>query len=185
MSNTLAFNIGSNIGRNVGYNASGVSAFSELITSNADFETYVGTQDDATSDTFTGWTVNTPDGLVEATATAQSLLNAVKITTGATTGAGGARLTRSITVVPGVTYRLRFWSRGNGVTGAVWRLRDVTNGADIRALATTGITGTTYQEVIYDFVAPALCVSVSIQFFGANVDGSAGFYDNTSLKQLF
>lgn len=157
---------------------------SELISSNTDFETYTGTQDDDVSDTFTGWSVFSPTGIVDATATAQTGTNAVKITCGTETGTSGARITRTITVASSTRYRLTFYTRGDGTNAGRYRVFDATNSANIISIVSTGITGTTYTQIVADFFTPATCTSITIFFHAPALDTAVAYFDNTSFKQI-
>lgn len=150
--------------------------------SNTGFETYTGTQDDGVSDTFTGWVLTGIGAKAEATATANSGVNAVKLTPG---GASSGVLSQAASVVGGAVYRLTYYTRGDGTNAGRHRIFDVTNGADIIADTSTGVTGTTFVQKTIEFTAPATCVSVSIRLISAPV-GSGGYaiFDTVSLKPI-
>jgi len=152
-----------------------------LITTNADFETYSGTQDDGTADTFTDWSRITAAGReVEATATVQTGSNAIKINSG---GSGTSSLYRTISVTSGNYYRLTFYTRGDGAAQGRYQVRDLTNADDIRAIGNTGVTAATYTQVTYDFQAPTGCSQIRILLANSSVSGVV-YYDNTSLVEM-
>lgn len=136
---------------------------------NGTLEAYTGTQDDGTSDTFTGWSnAGTGAGAtIEATATANGGANAVKLGP-----AIGPRLRKNITVLPGATLQNRFWTRASGGTGSLnlgWY--NNTGNATIIAVTATGVTGTTYAQYTQSGVVPIGCISLALDYYSQR-DGS-------------
>ncbi len=80
-------------------------------------------------------------------------------------------------------YRLSFWARGNGSVAGRYEVWDVTAGASIVAVTSTGVTGTTYTQVNVDFTTPAGCTGVQIWFMCANTNGASTWFDDVSLLQ--
>ena len=99
------------------------------------------------------------------------------------TGASSPYLYRTVTVVPGEQYRLRFATRGDGTNAGLFRVRDMTNSVDIRASGSTGVAGVIFQMVSFDFIAPATCTSVRVYLISPSAAGSAWF-DEASLQRL-
>ncbi|MBU1940519.1 MAG: hypothetical protein KKC68_01985, partial [Candidatus Thermoplasmatota archaeon] len=134
---------------------------SELL-SNEGFETYTGTQDDGTSDTFTPWSptgVNDPSGnKVEATATVNGGSNAVKLTE--TTSQ--VSIIQDFSVTAGKLYKVNFYTRGDGSNNGVYSFYDLTNGQSLMANISTGVSGTTYTEKSIYVTAPSGCSSIRI-----------------------
>lgn len=92
-------------------------------------------------------------------------------------------MTPSFTVVPGTLLRLSFWTRGDGGSAeGEYFIRDVTNAVTIVNLA-TGVTGTTYTEIIEDFVVPEGCVSLYIKLRTIGPYGDI-YFDDVSLQVI-
>ncbi|MDO8469230.1 MAG: LamG domain-containing protein [Candidatus Peribacter sp.] len=124
------------------------------IMSYTGFETYAGTQDDAATNTFSSWTNNASDSIIDATATVHGGSNAVKITRG--TDSAGRIYQSGRTVTGGANYRLSFWTRGDGTVGGRYYVYDVTHSTQISAgILATGVTGTDYSLITYDYPCPA------------------------------
>ncbi len=157
----------------------------EMVTSNAGFETYTGSQDDGVSDTFTGWTsqgVNDVSGdKIEAVSTSYNGSNAIKLTR--TTGYTSVR--QAYTVVPGKTYRATVYSRGDGTRYGSLGFYDATNSVYLPSGSTiiTNNATTTYSKFTYDLTIPSTCVSLRIYLFSPASAGSA-YYDNLSFKEV-
>lgn len=147
---------------------------------NGDLESYTGTQDDGNDDIFTYWSNGSTGAgdIIESTATAHTGSSAAKITY----GNDGCWLQRSLTVVPSVVYQEVFWARGDGVVAGRYKIRDLTNAADIVATTSTGVTGVTYTRVPVSFTTPAGCISIRIQFISSAVAGVA-YFDDISLRR--
>jgi hypothetical protein len=151
----------------------------ELLTNNG-FETYTGTPDNNISDSFTGWTVwstSDPTKTVEATTTTNNGSSAVKITSDGT--ANPTIYSGNITVTSGNTYRISYYTRGNGTVDGKVGIWDSTNSAYIWNTA-TGITGTTYQQQIRYFTVPSTSTAIAV-YLRANATGTA-YFDDVSVK---
>ena len=88
----------------------------------------------------------------------------------------------NITVIAEKNYRFSFWTRGDGSNPGKYFIYDVSNSGYIVA-SSTGITGTTYTQVVFDFVTPASCVLVNVGFQAPNA-GSVVYFDDSSLTNL-
>jgi hypothetical protein len=109
-------------------------------------------------------------------------------------GGTDPRVSQYATVIPGHRYRLTFWGRGDGATGASLRLGvyDGTNALWITTEAygdgariPTGQTSATFTEFRYGFVAPAGCVSVAVEFgVWGEVGVSTVYVDDVTLLDL-
>lgn len=155
------------------YNAVRVRYLEMLL--NTGFETAgSGVVFDGWSESLTGGTI-TQDGTVYASGAASAKLTR--------SGASSPYLYRTVTVVPGEQYRLRFATRGNGTNPGLFRVRDATNSVDIRASGSTGVAGTVFQIVTFDFIAPPTCVSVTVYLIAPSSAGSA-YFDEASLQRL-
>lgn len=155
------------------YNAIRVRFLEMLL--NTGFETAgAGTVFDGWSQSLTGGTITLDTGVYASGAASAKLTRS---------GAASPYVYRTVTVVPGEQYRLRMAARGDGTNAGNYRVRDVTNAIDIKASTSTGITGTTFQIVTYDFIAPTGCTSVRVFFIAPAAAGSAWF-DEVSLQRL-
>lgn len=97
-------------------------------------------------------------------------------------GDTGTHIYQDSTVTPGVTYPFTFWCRGSGVKDGRYRVYDVTNGADIVPITTTGNIAAAWVQISAPFVAPAGCLIVRIYFYGASsVAADSAWYDDISL----
>lgn len=146
---------------------------SELVI-NGGFEAYTGTQDDGVTDTFNGWT--SYSGLVEATATAHSGSDAVKLTYG-----NNVLIYNTLNVVAGATYTFSFWSRGDGTNSLHYSIYDLDHSYATIAVA-YGASGINYQLVTATITIPAGCTHINPQFTVYN-SGNA-YLDDVSFRQI-
>jgi Concanavalin A-like lectin/glucanases superfamily len=102
-------------------------------------------------------------------------------------GAAACKLTQDalvyqdFAVQAGNSYRLSFWTRGDGVRNGKYRVRDVTNSVDIRAYTDSGVTGTDFAQVTYDFVAPAGCATARVYFIASGY-ATYSIFDDVTVK---
>jgi|GEM_PF-1706353 len=147
---------------------------------NGDFETVTSAGPPAN---FGTWNEGTGDGNIEVETTViHGESNAAKLTMGASFNTNINQNYSSITA--GATYRLSFWSAGDGTNAGLVRVYDISNAVLIRDYTTTGITAGTYGLVTYDFVAPTGCTNVGFYFRPASVNGGIAYLDDVSLKQI-
>lgn len=97
---------------------------------------------------------------------------------------GESEAYNAITTTALTAYRLTFWTRGDGTRGGQYKVYDATGGADIVAKTATGVTGTTYTQVVVEFTTPASCVSTRIYLYSPASAGDA-YFDDVSLKQVY
>ena len=90
-----------------------------------------------------------------------------------TLGVGAAMVYQAFTVIPGSSYTLTFFCRGDGTVRGLYRIYDVTNALDIKASGAMGLVGVGYTAVSYVIIAPAGCTSVRVYFISPNAAGSA------------
>ncbi|MEI6327393.1 MAG: LamG-like jellyroll fold domain-containing protein, partial [Candidatus Roizmanbacteria bacterium] len=126
-----------------------------------------------------GWSDTLNTGAITQTSTAGEVHSgtyAVKITPSAFTRTG------IITAEPGNSYLLNFWARGDGTNAGSYYVYDVSNGAAITSVTSTGVAGTTYQKVSKIFKAPSGCTQLYVRFYGP----AAGitYYDDVSVTPL-
>lgn len=86
--------------------------------------------------------------------------------------------------VPNTTYRVRFWTRGDGVNSGLYRVRDVTNAAYITDLVDTGITAAAYGMYEFTVTAPAGCVLMRLFLHGADVNGAVTYFDACEVRRV-
>lgn len=158
----------------------------ELLT-NGGFETITGTPDDATSDTFTGWTNVGTGAAAQILAVTDEYAGTYAIKLNRTTAA--AYIYQAVTVSAGLDYTLEFWTHGDGTGAACYRVLTGTDFApgyteiwDISGLVDTGITGATWERVRYTFTMPAGITTVTIAFYTPALDGEAAWIDAVSLR---
>ena len=152
--------------------------YPELL-SNVGFETPGG----GGADVFLNWSESAGDGAVARTTTAgefRSGVAACKITTGPTYN---TFIQQNFAVVPGVSYTLNFWSRGDGTNTGRYNVYDITNSQAIISLTSTNVPGTTYALVSRTFQAPAGCILAQIQFVCTSGAGGIGYFDDVSCKR--
>lgn len=148
---------------------------------NFDFEDYVGTQDDGITDAFNGWVVlpgNAP-AYIDATATVQSGLNAVKLNHGFM---GLTYIYQDIVaiVAAGKFYRLSFWCRGTGGSAQInYAMGGDVDGSIIPG-TNTNETGTTYTKYTEDFAVASSNAWVHLEFFNPGVFDAA-YVDNIEI----
>lgn len=85
--------------------------------------------------------------------------------------------------VPNTTYRVRFWTRGDGANSGLYRVRDVTNAAYITDLVDTGITAAAYGMYEFTVTAPAGCVLMRLFLHGADVNGAVTYFDACEVRR--
>jgi hypothetical protein len=143
---------------------------------NDGFETHTGTKDDGTGDTFTGWSLLSPEnGYSDATATVNSGTGAVKLVN---TGGASFYLYQTINVTASQYYTYSFYTRGDGTYAGRYRIWDNSNGAYIKKNTSTGVTGLTYTYHQYSFQAPTNCTQVVIYVGGNTTIGSSVYFDD-------
>ena len=153
----------------------GANLGSELL-SNIGFETAGG----GGADVFASWTETASDGAIaDETTLFNSGAHACKLTQ-------GASLATSIDQTAATTaddvMELSFYTRGDGTYDGRYRIYDVTNAAWITAITSTGVTGTTYAQIIKHFTVPTGCTQVQVFFYPAGTDTAIAYFDDTSLK---
>ncbi len=97
-----------------------------------------------------------------------------------TTGDTAVRLDNSAAVIAGQTYNLTFWTRGDGTNAGRYGVWNNTAGNAILATTTTGVTGTSYQQVTYTFTAPVGCASIAV--FLWNPTAGIAYFDDVSVR---
>ena len=154
-----------------------ISAIASNLVSNGGFETAGG----GGADIWAGWSEFVTDGaLANEAVVIHTGADACKITAGA---GGSTYIQDTITVVPGETYRLRFWSQGDGTHDGRYRVYDVTNAGNIIDYTATGVTGAAYAMVDASFTAPGGCVEILVRFYSNATDTHFAYFDTVSLRR--
>lgn len=154
------------------------AGYGDNLILNPGFETAGG----GDPDFFANWTESINTGMIEQTSAegeVHSGTYAAKLTK---TGSSTTQVYQAISVTPGASYRLSFWTRGNGTLQGRYSVYDVTHSTFIQSITGTGVTSTTWTEVTYDFVAPVGCTSVRFPFYVPSTNGSTWF-DDISVRQ--
>jgi len=149
------------------------------LSANPGFETAGG----GGADVFASWTETAGDGTIERTTTAgefRSGVAAAKLTAGATP-TQSPKIDQYTVVIPGQSYTLSFWCRGDGTNAGRFWLWDNSNSATLKAIASTGVTGTAYEQVTYTFTAPAGCVLILFNYRAPDVTGGIAYFDDVSV----
>lgn len=134
------------------------------------------------ADVFGTWGESAGDGAISRTTTAgefRSGTAAAKLTAGAS---ANAYLAQNVSVVPGGSYALGIWSRGDGSNAGRYYVADMTNSAVIKALTSTGQTAAAYGETTYNFTSPAGCVTALIQVRCPTANTGIAYFDDLSLR---
>lgn len=131
------------------------------------------------ADVFANWTETAGDGAIaDETTIKHAGSHSAKLTSGATSN---TLLTQAITVIPGFTYNLSFWSYGDGTNAGQYLVYDATNAVNLIALTTTGKTAAAWAQVTASFVAPVGCVSVQLKLYCPPVNAGLCYFDDVSL----
>lgn len=160
-----------------------------LIT-NDGFELFAGTADDDLTDNFDYWNeAVTGAGIVEATSEDDEVYRgtyAVKITDTTASAVISCNISKSgalIAVTPTTDYQFSFYTRGDGTHDGTYRIYDIANTTNI-VQAATGVSGTTYQNVSYDFTTADNATYVIVYFYVNGINGSVNYFDNAFLRVI-
>lgn len=151
---------------------------------NGGFETHTGTADDATTDSWTGWTnayINDGQGdSALASTTAHNGGHAVKLAHGAVANWAGIR--QDVTVLPGTVYTLSFWTRGDGTGQLAYLIFDTPNNVRLTETVDCGVTGTSWVQVKRTITTTPVTTQLSVWFFAPIANNSAAWVDDVSLQ---
>lgn len=130
---------------------------------------------------FLNWVQALGDGtLVDEGVLVHSGSHAAKMTAGAS--ANTAMRSGNISVTPGYSYTISFWTRGDGTYSGRYGIKDVTHSTWIIAdLTPTNITNTVYALFTNTFTAPAGCIAVQIWFECPSTNGGIAYFDDVYL----
>jgi hypothetical protein len=151
---------------------------SSEILQNTGFETAGG----GGADIWANWSETAGDGaLANETSIVNSGSDAAKITTGVS---DNTKVEQAQTVTGSTPYVLRMWTRGDGATAGRYGVWDYTNSAWIVSQVTTGVSGSTYTEVVQYFVTPATCVSAGPLIFAGSTSGDIAYFDDITMQEV-
>jgi len=175
----------------VWYNAAGTMTAlygGKNLVVNPGFETFTGTADDATSDTFTSWTNYVPDAGDKALAitggrTGTAGTYSLKIIR----GAGAARPyvktnNQRIATAAGTICQLSFWTKGDGTGQGRYAVYAQGAGSYAKAVTQTGVSAATWTEVTTTFTVPASTTYLELYLYGCDNNTESCFFDDVVLK---
>ena len=129
-----------------------------------------------------GWTPSLGSGRISRdNSSIHSGSYATRITAGSS---GQAVAYQNFTVIPGTTYLVSFWTRGDGSAyDGGYFVADNTHGGNI-VNTRTGIKGTTYQRYSFTFIPPTGCVSAGLNLKDPGSNGTSAYFDDVSVTPL-
>ena len=120
------------------------------------------------ADVFGSWTEHAADGAIADEETLfHGGAHAVKITA----GTEAVYVLQTFVVIPEQSYRLSFWTRGDGDVAGRYEIDDQTAAAAIVATVASGVVGEDYEQVVVDFDAPAGCLLAQVVFHSSSTAG--------------
>lgn len=133
------------------------------------------------ADIWANWVETAGDGaLANEIVIVHQGVDAARITSGVTSN---TKVAQTIAVVAGQQYRLRIWTRGDGVNAGRYGIFDVTNGVDIVAPTSTGVTAAVWTMFDVEFTVPAGSISVRIDLWCPPVNGGICYFDATEVRR--
>lgn len=129
---------------------------------------------------FARWTQTAGNGAIAIeTSSVHAGAKAVKITAGSLFNTN--IYSEDVYVIPGTTYDLSFWTRGDGTYDGRYGVYNVTASSWITSATSTGVTGTSYTEVTTTFTAPAGCYKVRLYLWCPSTNGGIAYFDDCSI----
>jgi hypothetical protein len=133
-------------------------------------------------DIFASWSETSGTGAIEDGTGAGEFhggAHAAKLTAGAT---ANTNVNQTVNVIPGRSYTVSMWARGDGTYAGRYGIYDFTNSAFIVATKSTGVTATTYAQPAPEvFTAPAGCYRIIIYLNCPSTAGGVCYFDDVSL----
>ena len=130
-------------------------------------------------DFWADWVENVSNGtLANETTLVHEGVNAVKMIQGAGIATGITQA--AIAVVAGKLHQLRFWTRGDGTYGGRYNIWSSGNGYLIPNSHPTGVTGTTYTEILKLFT-PTVSQNATLYLKAPGTNGGVCYWDTFSL----
>ena len=125
--------------------------------------------------TWANWTDTVGDGAIaNEVVIVHEGVDAAKLTSGATSN---TKTAQAVVVIPGQRRRVRFWTQGDAVNAGRYGIYDVTNGADIIPIATTGVAAAAWGMVAVEYTVPAGCVSARTDLWCPPVNAGISYFD--------
>lgn len=143
---------------------------------NGGFETAGG----GGADIWGTWVETAGDGaLADEVVLVHGGAHAAKVTAGPTLN---TKVAETIAVVPGLAKTLLIWTAGDGVHAGRYRVYDVTHGADIVPVTSTGVVAAVYAQVPVTFSVPFGCTSIRLDLMCPATNGGIAYFDDISQK---
>lgn len=105
--------------------------------------------------------------------------HAAKITSGASKDTWVWR--PQILVIPGETYTLRMYVRGDGTNSGRYAIYNNNDAGYITALTSVSVTSATYTLKEFTVVVPSTCNTIRVYLAGPNANGGIAYFDAVSL----
>lgn len=157
------------------FSGGGGVRYGENLISNNSFETYSGTQDDGTTDTFTGWTNSVATGgTVESVTASRTGTSALMITRVTATSS----IRKVANVIAGEQYVYSFYVKGDGVTSGAFAIFDLTHTTFIKNTTSTEIVSTSYEYYSYTVTIPEGCSQIIVYFWNPIANNAYAFFDD-------
>jgi hypothetical protein len=150
------------------------------------FEEFVGTVDDGTTDAFQGWTTDdTDDGSgrsVLAVTPGRDSGHAVKITSDS--GAYYPYIYRDVTVTPGMQYTLSYWTKGDGGDGQIMCVVSWPTGSKDFITFDTMQTATAWGQFTHVIDIPSGVTTIRLAFYlhYPTASPATAYMDDVSLR---
>lgn len=130
--------------------------------------------DGAGPPTFQSWTeqITGSDTITKETTAPAKQSQSCRITN---VSSGNTYVSQAVTVEEKTDIRVSFVTAGDGTVSGRYRIRDVTNGADITAVTSANVTGTNYKRVTEEIVVPNGCTSIRLYLYASTAAGYAIF----------
>lgn len=86
--------------------------------------------------------------------------------------------------IPGAVRRFRFFTYGDGVNAGRYAVYDITNGAYIIPITSTGITAAAWGMVAAQYTVPVGCISVRVEYWCPPVNGGVCYFDAGEVRGM-
>ena len=109
-------------------------------------------------------------------------VDSCKMTSGATSNTNV--FGDAMVVIPGERRRFRFFAYGDGVNAGRYAIYDITNGAYITPITSTGITAAAWGMVAPQCTIPAGCISARVEYWCPPVNGGVCYFDAGEFRRM-